>query len=135
MTRDQVDEAYVEVQSITNHAASLIHPGAYPTPQAYGTAVHVWIRDEINGLGPEPRDGDFRSEISVLKSKAAEYGEPGSKRGDVYENPHTGTVCVYDIKTGEAGLSFARMRELATNVGTFYPGTTRIIVTEVRPPR
>lgn len=142
LNRDEVDNAcprYREVQSITNQAASLIDRGAYPTQQAYGTAVHLWIRDEVNGRPtiPEspPEDPNFRAELSVLKSDEARYGDPGSKRVDVYENPHTGTVCIYDIKTGEAGLNFARMRELATNVGTFYPGTTRIIVTEVRPQR
>lgn len=70
-----------------------------------------------------------------MKSEEVRYGDPDSKRVDVYENPHTGTVCVYDIKTGESRLSFARMRELATNVGKLYPETTRIVVTEVRPTR
>jgi hypothetical protein len=54
----------------------------------------------------------------------------------VFENPGTGTVCVYDIKTGEkTGLSFARMVELAGTAYTLYPGANRIIVTEVRPNR
>jgi hypothetical protein len=56
----------------------------------------------------------------------------GSRRIDVLENPGNGTVCVYDIKTGEAGLRAARAAELASTVQYFYPGTQRIIVTEVR---
>jgi hypothetical protein len=46
-----------------------------------------------------------------------------------------GTICIYDIKTGKSGLPLARMFELASNVQLFYPGTQRIIVTEVRPRR
>jgi len=141
LTRDDVRAAcprYWEVQELTNTAAFLKVRGAYQTPQEWGTAVHMWVRDEINGpptVPPSPpRDPNFRSELSVIKGQEADrYGQRGSKRVDVYENPGTGTVCVYDIKTGEAGLSFARMRELATNVGTFYPGTQRIVVTQVRP--
>lgn len=48
------------------------------------------------------------------------------------ENPGSGTVCVYDVKTGRSGLKPARMLELASTVQYYYPGTQRIIVTEVR---
>jgi hypothetical protein len=138
LTRDQVSDAcprYWEVQSITNQAADLHSPGAYATKQERGTAIHKWVRDEINGFGPEPENPDFRSELSVIKSEKAYYGDKGSVRVDVYENLRNGTVCIYDIKTGDAGLSFARMHELASNAGKFYPLTNRIIVTEVRPYR
>jgi hypothetical protein len=142
LTKDNVDEAcprYWEVQSLTNQAADLYSPGAYSTPQERGTAIHTWVRDEINGsptVPPStPKDPDFKSEQSFIKSKEADYGDKGSVRVDVYENRRNGIVCIYDIKTGETGLSFARMQELASNVGTSYPGTMRIIVTEVRPQR
>jgi hypothetical protein len=141
LTRDEVEKIcprYWEVQQITNDAAASPGRGAYPSAQAYGTAVHLRIRDEINGPPTHPpsppQDLDFRSELSVIKGEEADrYGQRGSKRVDVYENPHTGTVCIYDIKTGDTGLSFARMHELASNVGRFYPLATRIVVTEVRP--
>jgi hypothetical protein len=55
-----------------------------------------------------------------------------AKRIDVLENPGQGTVCVYDVKTGDTGLKPGRALELATTVSYFYPGTQRIIVTEVR---
>lgn len=138
LTRDNVADVcprYWEVQSITNQAGDLHSPGDYATKQERGTAIHRWVRDEINGLGPEPENPDFRSELSVIKSKAADYGEKGSIRVDAYENLRNGTVCIYDIKTGDAGLSFGRMQELASNVGKFYPLTNRIVVTEVRPYR
>ena len=61
------------------------------------------------------------------------YGEKGSIRVDVLENRGNGTVCVYDIKTGQSGLSPARMAEIAGTVFRTYAGTKRIIVTEIRP--
>lgn len=140
LTREEVKEAcerYNEVQSLTNQADGLFARGAFRTPQARGTAIHTWIRDEINGVPTVPpslpRDPDFRSEVSFIKSKEVKYGDPDSIRVDTYENTRkSGTVCIYDIKTGTRSLSFARMQELATNVGTFYSGAERIIVTEVR---
>lgn len=142
LTRDEVDQAcprHAEVQSIANQVATFTHRGEYESAQAYGTAVHMKIRDEINGpptVPPSPpRDPDFRAEVSVLKSMEVRYGDKDSKRIDVYENPRNGTVCVYDIKTGESLLTLPRMAELAKQVAFLYPGTQRIIVTETRPGR
>ena len=142
LTRQEVDDAcprHTEVQSITNQAAATINRGDYATPQQYGTAVHMWIKREINGPDTTPSspppDPNFRAEVSLIKSRDAGYGRLGSKRIDVYENPGTGAVCVYDVKTGLERLTQARMLELASTVQYYYPGTQRIIVTEVRPRR
>lgn len=143
LSREEVDAAcprFGDVQSITDQSAIAVDRGAYETAAAYGTAVHMRIRDEINGPpttpARPPRDLNFRAELSVIKSRdAAYYGEKGSKRIDVFENPGRGTVCVYDVKTGLSGLSPARMLELAENVQFYYPGTQRIIVIETRPRR
>jgi hypothetical protein len=95
------------------------------------------IQREING--PQtypvsaPRDPNFRAEVSFIKSQTERYGKLDSIRVDVYENPGTSTVCVHDIKTGRSGITPARALELASNVQHFYPGTQRVIVTEVRP--
>jgi hypothetical protein len=139
LTREDVDDAcprHAEVQSITDQAVNSTDRGAYESNAAYGTAVHKKIEVEINGPTTvprsPPRDPNFRAEASLLKSEVAGYGILGSRRVDVLENPGKGTVCVYDIKTGVRGLSFARARELASTVLTIYPGTQRIIVTEVR---
>jgi hypothetical protein len=142
LTRDQVEEAcprHSEVQSITNQAAETIDRGRYETPQQYGTAVHKWIKSEINGPdttpASPPRDPNFRADVSLIKSRDARYGKLDSIRVDVYENPGTGTVCIYDIKTGRSVLGPARALELASTVQFYYPGTQRIIVTEVKPHR
>jgi hypothetical protein len=142
LTKEQVDDAcprHNEVQSIINQAADSTDRGAYETAAAYGTAVHQKVREEVNGPttypSSEPRDPNFRAEVSFIKSAPERYGAPGTIRIDILENPGKGTVCVYDIKTGWSPLTVARMRELAGNVAFFYPGTSRIIVTEVRPGR
>ncbi|RAI45791.1 hypothetical protein [Rhodoplanes roseus] len=142
LTRDEVDDAcprHSEVQSITDQSAEAIDRGAYPSAAQYGTAVHLRIKREINGPDTSPpsapRDPNFRAELSLLKSEIEDYGVRGTKRIDVYENPGTGTVCIYDIKTGRGGLSKARMIELASSVQYYYPGTEKIIVTQVKPRR
>ena len=99
-------------------------------------------RDEVDEICPR------RAEVQNITDRVASairredyptsqaYGTPGSTRIDVFENPGTGTICVYDIKTGEkTGLGFARMVELARAARTLYPDSNRIIVTEVRPKR
>jgi hypothetical protein len=51
----------------------------------------------------------------------------------VLERTKGGTVCVYDMKTGEKGLDFPRVVEIATSVFNRYGVVPAIIVTEVRP--
>ncbi len=142
LTKEEVGQScprYSDVQSITNQAAQSTDRGAYDSPASYGTAVHKKIEVEINGPTTyprsPPRDPNFRAEASLIKSKDAGPGSLGSRRIDVLENTGNGTVCVHDIKTGERGLSFPRALELASTVSYYYPGTKRIIVTEVRPGR
>jgi len=53
---------------------------------------------------------------------------------DVNEHiERTGTVCVYDIKTGASGLTRRRMFEIAKNAYGAFPHAKRFIVTELRP--
>ena len=133
-TRDQVDEACPrngEVQQRTNDAVQAVTQSAnYNGPVDYGTKVHKNLADQIKGLN----NPDFQAEVSAIKSREASYGKAGSIRVDVFERvPATETVCVYDIKTGRAGLTVPRSLEIATNVQKLYPGTEKIIVIEVRP--
>src|SRR5262245_65876858 len=87
------------------------------------------------------KDANFKAETSYLKSieeapdrkGEATYGQKDTIRIDVYENTGTGTVCVYDIKTGRRGLSVPRMLEIAATVHGSYANVPRIIFTEVRP--
>jgi hypothetical protein len=136
LDRDKVDAAcprLAEVQERTDLAAATVQRERGDLrPAQYGTAVHTDLKGQIDDL----KDPNFRAEVSFLKERDdVRYGEKGSIRIDVFENVGNGTVCVYDIKTGQAGLTMPRTAEIATNVFNRYPATQRIIVTEVRPRR
>lgn len=99
------------------------------SPQAFGTAVHMNLKEQVGSL----RDPNFRAEVSVLKSLDETYGTKNSARIDVFENVRNGTVCVYDIKTGKAGLSPKRILEISTKVYESFNSAQRIVVIEIRP--
>jgi len=63
-----------------------------------------------------------------------DYGTAGSTRLDVLEDrrPESDMVCVYDIKTGRAGLNPGRLRQISQEVNKHF-GAVRFIVIEVRP--
>ena len=130
----------VEVRSRTDAAVEAVEAlgrSNFRTAAEFGTAVHTNLKYQIEAL----KDPDFRAERSYLKSyyegKDGEipYGSPNSLRIDVYEKRPDGLVCVYDIKTGRAGLTPDRAAEIAKTVYSRFTGVRRIIVTEVRPRR
>lgn len=130
----------VEVRSHTDAAVEAVEAlgrSNFRTAAEFGTAVHTNLKYQIEAL----KDPDFRAERSYLKSyyegKDGEipYGSPNSLRIDVYEKRPDGLVCVYDIKTGRAGLTPDRAAEIAKTVYSRFTGVRRIIVTEVRPRR
>lgn len=133
LDRDKVDSACPrlgEVQERTDLAAEVVRrTHGYLAPAEFGTAVHTNLKRQIDGLN----NSDFRAEVSYLKSREETYGRKDSIRIDVLEKVGDGTVCVYDIKTGQRGLSLARTTEIATNVFKAYPATQRILVSEIRP--
>jgi hypothetical protein len=100
---------------------------------AYGKAVHEYIEQKINGPGSIPKDLNFRAETTLFESGIVKPNTKDSARSDVFENPGKGTVCIHDVKTGEKGLSFEQMTKLVATAHSFYPNTSRVIFTEVRP--
>jgi hypothetical protein len=135
VTRDQVDAAcprHGEVQDRTDAAAiQAQREGNYVTAQQYGNEVHKLLEYDINRL----LDKDLRAEVAVSKSELTETGRVKHIRVDVLENVGNGTVCVYDIKTGDRGLSQPRSMEIAREVYRNYKGIVRIVVIETRPRR
>ena len=106
LTEEQVNAscpALERVQDETNNAADDVNRTDYPTPAAYGTAVHWNLRQRILASGrPE-----LSSEISLLKTlqetgerppqpqdQETRYGSKGSIQVDVLENTKTDTVCI-----------------------------------------
>jgi hypothetical protein len=143
LTREEVDQvcaAQQLVQNLTDKAAVSFNRADY-SASAYGTAVHMKVRDDIRALASP----NLRAEVSYLKTiqetgalpemPDVSYGRRGSIRVDVLEKASNYTVCVYDIKTGGKVLGPSRMREIAQTVMNCFPGTLRIVVTETRPRR
>lgn len=123
-----------KVQEKTDDAVSVAtkEGKTYASPALYGTAVH----SQLNKLIKKLNDPNLKAELSFLKSgEEADdpYGVKGSIRIDVLEAAKNNTVCAYDIKTGVSGLGPARMAEIASSAVRFKKGTTRVIVTEIRP--
>lgn len=133
LTREDVDEACPRhglVLSVTDGAAAWVKgDGNYRTRAEYGTRVHSIIKGEIEALD----NPNLVTERSYIKSEQEAYGTRGSIRVDVLENVGNGTVCVYDVKTGDATLNLQRMQEIANNVHSHYEGADRILLIEVKP--
>jgi hypothetical protein len=88
------------------------------TPQLYGTAVHVAFGtavrfQRIPGIGVNDVEQSF-----VNAGPADRYGEPGSIRTDVVlRNDSNDIIAIYDVKTGGAMLTSARVRQLRDKTG------------------
>lgn len=134
LDRDQVNAACPrldEVEARTQEAMDRVkRERPELTGAQLGTAVHLDLNQQIKDLN----DPNFVAERSFLKEGGdARYGLKDSVRIDVYENAGNRTVCVYDIKTGDARLRAIRSFEIAAAVLKRFPGTTRIIITETKP--
>jgi hypothetical protein len=89
-------------ESLSGIVASTPREGQ--SAQQWGTAVHTRMRDTIRKqYGPQ--SNVVQAELSLADGEERPYGRAGSSRLDIYHAVEgTGTVCAYDIKTGQAGL-------------------------------
>jgi len=136
LTRDEVKKAcdrLGNMQALTDEAVEEVRKdGDYKGPADFGTKVHKRIADGVRAQ----KKPNYRAEVSAFKSNEtkARYGDKGSIRIDAFENrPEFSTVCIYDPKTGERGLSLPRMLELAQTAHRLFGKAERFIVIEVRP--
>ncbi|PZU92758.1 MAG: hypothetical protein DI527_08815 [Chelatococcus sp.] len=126
-----------EVRSLTDRAAEAAGaPELYPSRAVYGTAVHTRFKRFVDEL----KQLNFVAERSFLKEAAdptsrrdIAYGHPSSIRTDAYEYRDDGTLCVYDLKTGRAGLGDRRAEILANAAKHGFDFVRRIIVMDIRP--
>lgn len=126
-----------DVRKLADRAANAAgSPDLYPSRTVYGTDVHTRFAQYVNDLN----DFRFRAERSFLKeqiegvdSQKVPYGYPRSIRVDAYEYRDDGTLCVYDLKTGKAGLADRRADILANAIKLGFNSVRRVIVMEVRP--
>lgn len=88
------------------------------TPQVYGTAVHVAFGTAVRfqgipGIGPRDVEQSF-----IGGAESRDYGLPASIRTDVVLRDAAGEIiAIYDLKTGGAKLTPARVRELREKTG------------------
>lgn len=74
------------------------------SPQQWGMDVHRAMEHEVR-LRYEGSPDLIRTEFSLSRGGLATRGEAGSSRLDILHRVDApNTICVYDIKTGEAGL-------------------------------
>jgi hypothetical protein len=86
--------------------------------------VHQWVKLKIEAGRAAGTYGDLRTQCSVVETsvRAADHGTAGSTRLDVIEDrrPESDMVCVYDIKTGRAGLSPERLLQIGLEVNKHF---------------
>ncbi|HEU5001150.1 MAG TPA: RHS repeat-associated core domain-containing protein [Actinomycetota bacterium] len=92
----------------------------------YGTLVHTAFRNEIEALG----DSNLTSEVSYLRGKVVPWGTPGSVRLDVVEGDVLRPTEIYDLKTGSAKLTAARVAQVRANLPSL---SQSVPITEIRP--
>ena len=130
LTRKEVNAACNElstVQKATNEAVRIIGPKGNREPRLYGTDVHTWVKVLID------EEGNTRLQAELSLRRPGAHGLEGSIRLDIFEDASDALVCVYDVKTGDSGLSFERMQEIAQRVLEKYPGVHFVVITEVKP--
>jgi len=93
---------------------------------AYGTAVYSEFTAEINALG----NSDLSTEVSYLNGEVISYATVGSVRFDVVEENIFEPQAAYDLKTGSATLTPARIAQIQVNLPSGYQD---IPVIEIRP--
>jgi hypothetical protein len=136
-----------------NDVEELVDDAFEKTPQeagqggaAWGSRLHKALADGIDALTkPDKLPGNkkhlagpskipLKAEASFVEGDPeARYGKKGSIRVDVLEYIGNGTVCIYDLKTGDAVLDPVRMFKIAKKAFEAYGvNVQRIIVTQVR---
>jgi hypothetical protein len=111
-----------QLQQAATRAAQTLGPGKGPV---YGTYVHSEFETQVKALG----DPNLSSEVSYLNGVRVSRGTPGSVRLDVVEGPLAKPTAAYDLKTGSATLTPARVTQIQQHV----PGGNSVPVEEVKP--
>ena len=112
---------FAQLSAAAARAISAVGPGS---GGAYGTLVHSAFEDEVNALG----NPALSTEVSYLRGAVVPRGTSGSVRLDVVEGPLNAPTSIFDLKTGTATLTPARVLQIQGNV----PGGSSVPVIEVR---
>jgi len=104
-----------DLTAAANRAAQSVGPGSGPV---YGTQVHATFQAEVEALG----QSGLQTEMSYLNGAEVPYGTPGSIRIDVGQYSANGQIqSVFDLKTGSATLTAARIQQIQQAVGSQVP--------------
>ncbi len=110
-----------QLQGAASRAATNVGPGSGPT---YGTIVHNAFQREVDALG----NANLTTEQSYLNGNPVRRGTPGSVCLDVVEGPLDNPTSIYDLKTGSAKLTLARIQQIQSHLS----GGSTVPITEVR---
>jgi len=86
---------------------------------------HTAFEAEVNALG----NANLRTEVSYLNGEVVRRGTAGSVRLDVVEGALDAPTEVFDLKTGGATLSPARIAQIESDI----PGGANVPVVMIKP--
>lgn len=112
-----------ELTAAAKCAANKVGTGRGPV---YGTKVHSAFESEVKGLGRN----NLTVEQSYLNGEVVSRGTRGSVRADVIEGPLNSPTAIYDLKTGSATLTPARIQQLQQHI---LGGPSSVPILEIRP--
>jgi hypothetical protein len=98
-----------DLSAASTRAGNAVGPGRGPV---YGTRVHSAFEAEVKGLG----NGNLATEVSYRNGQVVPRGTAGSVRVDVVEGRVNAPTAVYDLKTGSATLTPARIQQLQQHI-------------------
>jgi hypothetical protein len=107
-----VEETTADLTAAAGRAAETVGEGS---GAVYGTKVHTAFKAEVDAMG----NGTLEAEQSFRPGEGVvRYGARGSVRADVVQRDAQGNVAaVYDLKTGRAMLTPARVQQIREAIG------------------
>lgn len=135
-----------QVQRLADEAAARTGPRSkYSSAATWGTATHVNMKDltledpENDNLYTEESFVKYREEVGDdprRYQRGAIYGQKNSLRIDTRgEVIHNNTVCVYDLKTGNKGITVPRAVEIYESVRRRIKSMPEVRIVEVNTSR
>ncbi|PSH57547.1 hypothetical protein CU103_27560 [Phyllobacterium sophorae] len=142
LNKDEVKQYCPEVgivQSLANQAVKQAGPRSnYETPWLFGTAAHTNLKNLAtanypNVLRAERSYLKFAEEVAADENSEdlARYGMKNTVRIDIVGPERDNRVCVYDFKTGRAGISVPRAIEMRNAVHKIHNTLTDVVIVEI----
>jgi hypothetical protein len=118
-----IDGTSIKLSAILARVMGGNPPTAGMTPQQYGTFIHLQFADAVRSAR---LPGIGYGDVETTFPEGNSYGSPDSIRTDVVlRNVEGKIIAIYDVKTGESGLTPARADQLRAK--TRAPSDTPVI--------